>query len=125
MENDTYFFSSLSGAYEDNIYATNDYIITIASNNYFEFHHGHISDVYHIPILSANLLSVAQLMNSKKTVEFWLDRFIVKDLSLCEEIVALGILDPKYGLCRFCDPLLNFFWTIGLNALVTQIDDRS
>ena len=56
-----------------------------------------------MPSLSAIFLLVAQLTKTKKTVEFWLDRFNVKDSRLGGAVVALGYLAPKYELCKSCD----------------------
>ena len=73
-----------------------------------------------MPILSANLLSIALLTQTKKIVEFLLDRFIVEDLRLTGETIASGYLDPKDGLYKFFySPKLT-----GPTALIAHIDVR-
>ena len=42
-------------------------------------------------------------MNTKKTIGFWLDDFIVKDLRIVGETIDLGNLDPKYIHYKFCE----------------------
>ena len=42
-------------------------------------------------------------MNNKKTIGFWLDEFIVKDLRIVGETIDLGNLDPKYIHYKFCE----------------------
>lgn len=54
-----------------------------------------IIDVYHVPSLSANLLSVAQLTHIGKKVKFLPDRFVVKDIKKNFVVVVEGILDPR------------------------------
>ena len=61
MEKDVSSFSSLSGALEKNIYAPDDYTLIIVGTGDVECQHGQISNVYHVPSLSTNLFSVAQL----------------------------------------------------------------
>jgi hypothetical protein len=62
-----------------------------------------ITDVYHVPSLSANLLFVPQLTQTGKKVEFWLDWFVVKDMHNNFVVVIEGFLDPKDRLYKFCD----------------------
>ena len=70
MENDASLFSSLSGSSEENIYVTNDYVLTVIGNDDVECHHGRIENVYHVPIMSAKLLLVSQLTKTKKLLSF-------------------------------------------------------
>ena len=39
-----------------------------------------ISNLCHVPTLSANLLSISQYTLISKNVLFWLDQFVVKDV---------------------------------------------
>ena len=96
-------FSPLSGSLEYNIYVVDDYVLTIARSDDVESLHGRISNVYHVPRLSANLLSISQLTSTVKIVEFWSDKFIVRDHRLGWETIDLGHSDPKYGIYKFCD----------------------
>ena len=82
MENNVSLFSSLSGAPKKNIYVADDYSLTVIGRGNVEFKHGHISNVYHVPRLCANLLLVVQLKNTRNFVECWSYCFNVKDLRL-------------------------------------------
>ena len=124
MENDSSIFLSLSGALEENIYFIGDYTLTFTGNGDDECQHDRISDVYHVPILSENQVSVAKLAKTKKVVEFQSDHFIVKDMTLCMKIVASGILDPKDRLYKLCDPPLNVSQMTGMTTLIAQMDDK-
>ena len=73
MAKDASMFSSLSGAPEENIYVIHDYALTFTGNGDVDCHHYFISNVYNVPILSANLMSISQLKKTKKNTEFWLD----------------------------------------------------
>ena len=66
-------FSTLSGAPKEKIYVVDYYSLTVSRNGDVECQHGHISDIYHVSILSANLLSDSQLTKPNNNVEFWLD----------------------------------------------------
>ena len=79
-----------------------------------------------MPILSVNLLSIAQLKQTKKIVEFWLDLFIVKDPRLWGvRTVASGYLNPKDKFYKFRDYPMNVFWVTGSIALIAQTYDIS
>jgi hypothetical protein len=53
-----------------------------------------------VPNLSANLLSITQLIQIGKIVEIWPDWFYVHDFKKGKLIVAGGILDPKDNLYK-------------------------
>jgi hypothetical protein len=61
MGKDASFFSSLVKAIEKNIYVSDDFPLDIVSRSDVPYRHGKIVDVYHVPNLSANLLSISQL----------------------------------------------------------------
>ena len=85
-------FSNLFiGGPRENIYVADDYYLNVTGNGDYKCYHGLISIFYHVPSLSENLILVFQLTKTKKTVEFWSDRFIVKDLRLGMENISLGI----------------------------------
>ena len=42
---------------------------------------GMITDVYHVTHLTANLLFVAQLSQTRKNVKFWPNKFVVNDIN--------------------------------------------
>jgi len=60
-------------------------------------------DVYHVPNLSVNLLFVAQLTQTCKIVEFWLNRFYFHDLKKGKSIFIGGLLDSIDSLYKFHD----------------------
>ena len=68
-----------------------------------EYHHGQISNVYHMPRLSENMFSIAQLTQTKKTVKFWLNRFIIKDFMLGGVTIYSRYPYTKDRLYKFCD----------------------
>ena len=103
MSKDVSLFSSLSGVHEEKIYVVDDYTLSVTGSGDVECQHGQISNVYHVPSLSANLLSVSQLTNTNNIVEFWSNIFIVKDLRLGGEIFTSWYLHHKYRLCKLCD----------------------
>ena len=120
MDKDASLFSSLSGAPKQKIYVASDYALTIVGNGDVECQHGCLFDVYNVPIMSENLLLVAQLMKTNKTAEFWSDCFIVMNVRCGGETIVSRILDHKDGIYKLCDSR-----TPGLIAPVTQVDDIS
>ena len=120
MAKDASLFSSLRGAIEENFYVTDDYTLSFVGNGDVKCYHGHISNVYHVLNLNANPLLFSQQTKTKNTVEFWSDNFIMKDLRLGRKIVASGILDPKDGLYKLCDPPMNVSETTGLTTLTCR-----
>jgi hypothetical protein len=65
MAKDTSLFTSLNEAEERKIYVADDFPLDIAGQGDVSCRHWRIVDVYHVPILSANLLSVAQVNTNK------------------------------------------------------------
>ena len=51
--------------------------------------------MYHVPSLSANLLSVYQLTQTSKVVKYWSNRFFFKDMKNDRLIFIEGFLDSK------------------------------
>jgi hypothetical protein len=60
-------------------------------------------NVHHVPSHSANLLSISQLTQIGKIVEFWLDHFFLRDVNNDILIVTEGFLDSKDQLYKLCD----------------------
>jgi hypothetical protein len=85
------------------IYVVDDFTLDIVGHGDVPCRHGKIVDIYHVPNLSENLLLVSQLTQTSNIVEFWPDRFFVKDLKNDRSIVTEGFLDSKDGLYKFCD----------------------
>jgi hypothetical protein len=103
MEKDATLFMRLNKAEESRIYVVDDFSLDVVGQGDVACRHGKIVDVYHVPNLSANLLFVSQLTQTGKIVEFWPDRFYVRDLKKGKLIVVDGILDPMDNLYKFCD----------------------
>ena len=62
-----------------------------------------IIDVYHVPQLGANMWYVPQLTQTRKKVQFFLDKLVVKDMNNIFFVIVQGILNPKDTLCKFCE----------------------
>jgi len=78
-----------------------------------------VVDVFHVPNLSANLLSVSQLTHTGKIVEYWPNQLFVKDVKNDRLIIVEGFLNSKGGLYKFCDlPRLDH----GPTAFIVQTD---
>lgn len=61
-----------------------------------------ITNVSHVPHMSANMLFVPQFTLIDKKVEIWLDKFVVEDIKNDFEVVfEEGILDPKEKCISF------------------------
>ena len=76
---------------------------------------------FDVPCLSMNLLSVSQLTQTGKIVEFQTNRLFMKNLK-DKFIVVDGLLDPIDHLYKFCDqPQLES----GPTALIAQADEHS
>ena len=75
--------------------------------------------------MNENLLLVAQLTKTSKTIEFWSDLFIVKDLKNGVVSIDSSYLVPKYKLYNLCDSLENDFGLIGPISLIAQDNDRT
>jgi hypothetical protein len=61
MAKDASLFTWLDEVKERKIHVADDFALDVASQGVVACRHGKIVDVYHVPNLSANLLSVAQL----------------------------------------------------------------
>jgi hypothetical protein len=84
-----------------------------------------ITYIYHVPNLSANLLLVSQLTQTGKKVEFWRDKFILKDTNNDFEVVAVCILDRKDRRYKFCEFKGAKKTKTGQFALIAKTNDRS
>lgn len=68
MMKDASLFSSLDMDIEKNIYVVDDFTLDITGNSEIPCRHGQIVDMYHVPGLTVNLLSVFQLTQTGKIV---------------------------------------------------------
>ena len=73
MAKDRSLLSSFDNVVERNIFVGYDFALNIADHGDINRQRGQIVDVFHVPSLSANLLSVSQLTQIGKIVEFWPD----------------------------------------------------
>jgi len=71
MEKYASMLSFLDKDVEHNIYVANDFSLDIFGNGNIPYRYGIIVDVYHVPNLSANMMSDSQLTQTSKIVEFW------------------------------------------------------
>lgn len=94
MVKDPSLFSSLDYALENNIFATKKFALNITRHDDVSCQHVQIVGRFHVPSLSTNLSTVFQLTQTGKIVEFWLNKFFIKNLK-DRLIIADGLLDPK------------------------------
>jgi len=71
---------SLDKDVERNIYVADDFARDIVGHGDVPYRHRNIVDIYHVPNLSANLLSVSQPTQTCKIVEFRIDQFFFQDM---------------------------------------------
>jgi hypothetical protein len=69
MDKNASLLSFLDKVVERKIYVVDYFTLDIVGHGDFPCQHGRTFDVYHVPNLSANLLSVSQLMQIGKIVE--------------------------------------------------------
>ena len=69
MAKDASLFSSLDTTTENKIYLVDDFALDIVGHGDIPFRYGRIVNVYHVPSLNANLLSISQLTQTSKIVE--------------------------------------------------------
>jgi hypothetical protein len=103
MAKDASLFTWLDEAKERKIYVVYEFSLDIVGQVDVTCRHVRIFDVYHGPSLSADLFSIAQLTQTCNIVEFWPDRFYVRDLKKGNLIVIEGILDPNDNLYKLYD----------------------
>jgi hypothetical protein len=103
MAKDTSLFMWLDEAKERKIYVAHDFSLDVACQGDVSCQHGNIVDIYHVPNLSSNLLFVTQLTQIGEIVEFWPDRFCVRDLKKGKSIIVRGLFDLTYNLYKFHD----------------------
>lgn len=95
-------FTSLDFALENKTYVVDDLGLYIIGHGNVAFQWGWIVDVFHVPCLSVNLLSVSQLTQTGKIVELCPNNFFIKNLK-DKMIVFDGILDPTNCLYKLHD----------------------
>jgi hypothetical protein len=93
-------FSSLSPCSRAPILMGDDTPITVAGEGRVELHNGSFENVLHVPNLSMNLLSVYQIAQKCKKVEFTSESVSVIDMH-DNSIIAIGEVDHKSSLYKF------------------------
>ena len=70
MVKDDSLFSSLDIVSKKKIYVENDFSLDFVGHGDIPCLHGHIVDVYHVPSLSEDLLSIYELTHNGNILEF-------------------------------------------------------
>jgi hypothetical protein len=92
--------SSLSPCLRPPILMGDDTPIVVAGEGRVEVHNGNFENVLHVPKLSMNLISVYQITQKGKKVEFTSDSVSVIDMH-GNSIIAIGEVDHKSRLYKF------------------------
>jgi hypothetical protein len=93
-------FSPLSPCSRPPIVMGVDTLVAVAGEGRVELHNGNFENVLHVPKLSMNPLSVYQITQKGKKVEFTLDSISVIDMHY-NSIIAIGEVDHKSRLYKF------------------------
>jgi hypothetical protein len=93
-------FSSLSPCSRPPILMGYDTLVVVAGEGRVELHNGSFENVLHVPKISMNLLSVYQITQKGKKVEFTSDSISVIDMH-DNSIIAIGEVDHKSRLYKF------------------------
>ena len=75
--------------------------LQIISSSSVAYEIGTINNVYCVPKLSANLLYVYQITKIWMKVEFWTNKFLVKDINDWFKVIALRTMDKTMKLHKF------------------------
>lgn len=95
MARDFSLLSSLDVSTKKKIYVADDFPLDIVGHGYMYYRHGQIVNVYHVPNISENLLSISQLAPTGKIVEFQPNCFFFKDLKKYGLIIIEGVINSK------------------------------
>jgi hypothetical protein len=93
-------FSFLSPCSRPPILMGDDTLVVVAGEGRVELHNGSFENVLHVPKLSMNLLSVYQITQKGKKIEFTFDSVSVIDMH-DNSIIAIGEVDHKSRLYKF------------------------
>jgi hypothetical protein len=93
-------FSSLSPCSRPPILMGDDTPVAVAREGRVELHNGSFENVLHVPKLSMNLLSVYQITQKGKKIEFTSDLVSIIDMH-DNSIIAIGEVDHKSRLYKF------------------------
>jgi hypothetical protein len=94
------FFSSLSPCSRPLILMGDDTQVAVAGEGRVELHNGIFENVLHVPKISMNLLSVYQITQKGKKVEFTSNSVLVIDMH-DNSIISIGEVDHKSRLYKF------------------------
>jgi hypothetical protein len=93
-------FSSLIPCSRPHFLMGDDTLVEIVGEERVELHNGSFENVFHVPKLSMNLLSVYQSTQKGKKVEITSDLVSVIDMH-DNSIIAIGEVDHKSRLYKF------------------------
>jgi hypothetical protein len=82
MDKDKNIFSALNECNTNKIFVGDDRSLSVVGSGTIQVDNGHFNDVFCVPSLSCNLLSIYQVTHSGegKTVEFLPHQLVIKDL---------------------------------------------
>lgn len=83
------------------IHATNYTCLPIKGIDDVCFQGGCFKDVYYVPNLNINILSMYQLSSSRKKVEFMHDKVFIKDAKDDYKVIAKGVVEKDSRLFQF------------------------
>jgi hypothetical protein len=119
MEAKDELFTSLSSFSRPPILMGDDTLVAVAGEGRVELPNGSFENVLHATKLSINLLSVYQISQIGKKVEFTLDSAYLLDMH-DNSIIAIGEVDHKSRLYKFTK-----FVDYESSLLLTHVDDNS
>lgn len=95
MAKDASLFSLMNETKEENIVVANDYTLSIVGTSSVDCESDMIIKICDVPPLSSYLWYVPQIAQIGKKVEFWPNRFVMKDINNNIFNVAMGNSWPK------------------------------
>jgi hypothetical protein len=113
MEAKEEFFSSLNPCSRAPILMRDDTLVAIEGEGRVELHNGSFENLLNVPNLSMNLLSVYQITQKGKKVEFTSDSVLVTNMH-DNSIISIGEVDHKsrfYKFTKFYDDESSFLLT--------------
>jgi hypothetical protein len=122
MEKYVTLFTRLNKFNESIIYVIDDFSLDVVGQGVVSCRHGKIVNIYHVPNISSNLLSIAQLTQTGNIMDFCTDQFYVKDLKKGKYIFLDGILYLMENLYKFHESTHPKFEP---NALISHTDETS
>jgi hypothetical protein len=103
MDKDKAIFSTLSECKTRKIFVGDDRSLSVIGSGTIQVDNGHFNDVFYVPSLSCNLISVYQITHSGegKTIEFSSHQVVIKDLKDPMHVLTTEIIDDITRLYKF------------------------